>query len=96
MFAAILAFSDRIMIQANHPQFSCTSEMSLTIYGIFFSGPLMHTDTPSLPLYLTCLAFSALVASCVFGYSLELDQADNMNFVLNYFWHSGYVLKLLI
>ena len=34
-------------IQANHPRFSCTSNMSLTIYGIIFSGPLMHTDTPS-------------------------------------------------
>ena len=35
------------MILANHPQFSCTSDMSLIIYGIIFSGPLMHTDTPS-------------------------------------------------
>ena len=35
------------MIQANHPRFSCTSDMSLIIYGIIFSGPLMHTDTPS-------------------------------------------------
>ena len=35
------------MIQANHPRFSCTSDMSLTIYGIIFSGPLMHTDTPT-------------------------------------------------
>ena len=35
------------MIQANHPRFSCTSDMSLTIYGIIFSGPFMHTDTPS-------------------------------------------------
>ena len=35
------------MIQANRPIFSCTSDMSLTIYGIIFSGPLMHTDTPS-------------------------------------------------
>ena len=47
MLAAILDFSDRTMIQANHPRFSCTSDMSLTIYGIIFSGPLMHTDTPS-------------------------------------------------
>ena len=35
------------MIQANHPRFSCTSDMSLNIYGIIFSGPFMHTDTPS-------------------------------------------------
>ena len=35
------------MIQANHPLFSCTSDMYLTIYGIIFSGPFMHTDTPS-------------------------------------------------
>ena len=47
MLAAILDFSDRTMIQANHPQFSCTSDMSLIIYGIIFSGPLMHTDTPT-------------------------------------------------
>ena len=47
MLAAILDFSDRTMIQANQPRFSCTSDMSLTIYGIIFSGPLMHTDTPS-------------------------------------------------
>ena len=34
-----------------------------------------------LPTYRTRLTFSALVASCVFGYSLEPDQTDNMNFV---------------
>ena len=44
---AILDFCDRTMIQANHPRFSCISDMYLTIYGIIFSGPLMHTDTPS-------------------------------------------------
>ena len=47
MLAAILNFLDRTMIQSNHPRFSCTSEMSLTIYGIIFSGPLMHTETLS-------------------------------------------------
>ena len=47
MLAAILDFLDRTMIQANHPRFSCTSGMSLTIYEIIFSGPFMHTDTPS-------------------------------------------------
>ena len=47
MLAAILDFSDRTMIQANHPQFSLTSDTHLTIYAIIFSGPLMHTDTPS-------------------------------------------------
>ena len=45
--AAILDFSDRTMIQAYHPLFSCTSDMYLTINGIIFSGPFMHTDTPS-------------------------------------------------
>ena len=34
-----------------------------------------------LPMYLTRLTISALVASCVFGNSLEPDQTDNMNFV---------------
>ena len=47
MLAAILDFSDRTMIQANHPRFSCISDMPLIIYVIIFSGPLMHTDTPS-------------------------------------------------
>ena len=31
-----------------------------------------------LPMYLTRLTLSALVASCVFGYSLEPDQTDNI------------------
>ena len=33
------------------------------------------------PTYRMRLTFSALVASCVIGYSLEPDQTDNMNFV---------------
>ena len=41
---AILDFSDRIKIQANHPRFSCTSDISLNIHKIIFSGPLIHTD----------------------------------------------------
>ena len=35
------------MISADHPQFSCTPDMSLTIYGKIFSGPLVHTNDPS-------------------------------------------------
>ena len=35
------------MIQANHPRFSCTPDMSLMIYETNFSGPLMFTETPS-------------------------------------------------
>ena len=34
-----------------------------------------------LPTYRTRLTFSALVASCVFDFSLEPDQTDNINFV---------------
>ena len=34
------------MISADHPRFSCTSDMSLTIYGKIFSGPLVHTNDP--------------------------------------------------
>ena len=34
-----------------------------------------------LPTYRTRLTFSSLVASCVFGFSLEPDQTDNMSFV---------------
>ena len=47
ILAAILDFSDRTMISADHPRFSCTSDMSLTIYGKIFSGPLVHTNDPS-------------------------------------------------
>ena len=47
MLAAILDFSDRTMIQANHPQFSCISDMPLIIYATIISGPLINTDTPS-------------------------------------------------
>ena len=35
------------MISADHPRFSCTSDMSLTVYGKIFSGPLVHTNDPS-------------------------------------------------
>ena len=35
------------MISSDHPRFSCTSDMSLTIYGKNFSGPLVHTNDPS-------------------------------------------------
>ena len=34
-----------------------------------------------LPTYQTRLTFSTLVASCVFGFSLEPDQTNNMSFV---------------
>ena len=59
---------------------------------------ISHMLLHILPMYLTRLTLSALVASFIFGYSLEPDQTDNMNFVT--IWHSGgildYVLKLLI
>ena len=44
------------------------------------------------PTYRTRLTFSALVASCVFGFSLEPDQTDNMSFVT--ICHSGGILEL--
>ena len=47
MLAVILDFSDRTMIKDNHPPFSCTSDIPLTIYAIIFPGPPMHTGTPS-------------------------------------------------
>ena len=47
ILAAILDFSESAMIQANHPRFSYTPDMSLTIYGTNFSGPLMFTEPPS-------------------------------------------------
>ena len=41
-------------------------------------------------MYFMRLTLSALVASCVFGYSLEPDQTDNMDFVT--ILHSGGIL----
>ena len=65
---------------------------------LFFSRDLKSlchfTHASILLMYRASLSLSALVASCVFVYSLEPDQADNMNFVT--LWNSGYVLKLLI
>ena len=34
-----------------------------------------------LPTHRTRITFTALVASCVLGFSFEPDQTDNMNFV---------------
>ena len=59
--------------------------LEMTTSNAFFSRELKiwhyFIRASILPMYLTRLTFSALVASCVFGYSLELDQTDNMNFV---------------
>ena len=59
--------------------------LEMTTSNAFFSRELKilyHFKHASiLPAYRTRLTFSALVASCVFGYSLEPDQTDNMNFV---------------
>ena len=35
------------MISADHSRFSRTSDVSLTIFGKIFSGPLVHTNDPS-------------------------------------------------
>ena len=60
-------------------------DAEFTISNVFFSRELKilyhFTHASILPMYLTRLTLSALVASCVFGYSLEPDQTDNMNFV---------------
>ena len=59
--------------------------LEMTTSNAFFSRELkilyhfIHASI--LPTYWTRLTFSALVASCVFGFSLEPDQTDNMNFV---------------
>ena len=45
-------------------------------------------------MYLTRLTLSALAASRVFGYSLEPDQTDNMNFVT--IWCSGGILDYVL
>ena len=59
--------------------------LEMTTSNAFFSRELkilyhfIHASI--LSTYRTRLTFSALVASCVFGFSLEPDQTDNMNFV---------------
>ena len=59
--------------------------IEMTTSNAFFSRELkilyhfIHASI--LPTYPTRLNFYALVASCVFGFSLEPDQTDNMNFV---------------
>ena len=62
-----------------------TLAAEFTISNVFFSHELQilyhFTHASFLVMYLTRLTISALVASCVFGYSLEPDQTDNMNFV---------------
>ena len=60
--------------------------LEMTTSNAFFSRELkilyhfIHASI--LPTYRTRLTFSALVASCVFGLSLEPDQTDNMSFVI--------------
>ena len=50
-----------------------------------------------LPTYRTRLTFSTLVASCVFGFSLEPDQTDNMSYnYLTFWWYSGLCFEILI
>ena len=59
--------------------------LGMTTSNAFFSRALkilyhfIHASI--LPTYRTRLTFSALVTSCVFGFSLEPDQTDIMNFV---------------
>ena len=50
-----------------------------TSNAFFLVSYFIHASI--LPTYRTRLTFSALVASCVLGFSLEPDQTDNMNFV---------------
>ena len=59
--------------------------LEMTTSNAFFSRELkilyhfIHASI--LPTYRTRLTFSALVASCVLGFSVAPDQTDNMNFV---------------
>ena len=59
--------------------------LEMTTSNAFYSRELKilyhFIHASNLPTYRTRLTFSALVASCVFGFSLEPDQNDNMNFV---------------
>ena len=59
--------------------------LEMTTSNAFFSRELKilcHFKHASiLPAYRTRLTFSALVVGCIFGYSLEPDHNDNMDFV---------------
>ena len=61
--------------------------LEMTTSNAFFSRELkilyhfIHASILPMYMYRTRLTFSALVASCVFGFSLEPDQTDNMSFV---------------
>ena len=59
--------------------------LEMTTSNAFFSRELKilyhFIQASILPTHRTRLTFSALVASCVFGFSLEPDQTDNMSFV---------------
>ena len=74
MYRAAVHNSDAEFIFFRNGDHKCLFSRELTILHHF-------TNASILPMYLTRLTLSALVASCVFGYSLEPDQNDNMNFV---------------
>ena len=84
-------------ISLEYPTCTCTEQLyiysldaeftvlEMTTSNAFFSRELKilsHFIHASILLtYRTRLPFSSLVASCVFGFSLEPDQTDNMSFV---------------
>ena len=59
--------------------------LEMATSNTFFSRELKilyhFSHVSILPMYLTRLTVSALVAICVFGYSFEPEQTNNMNFV---------------
>ena len=59
------------MISADHPRFSYISDMSLTIYGKIFSGPLVHTNDPSGTGVLNLICQSILISP--FAMYIESD-----------------------
>ena len=63
------------MISADHPRFSCTSDMSLTIYAKIFSGPLVHTnDTPGT--VLSGILFKDADMIFAFLFTISLDRLN--------------------
>ena len=72
----------RVAVYSLYAEFTV---LEMTTSNAFFSLELkilyhfIHASI--LPTYRTRITFSALVASCVFGFSLEPDQTDNMSFV---------------
>ena len=78
-------YMDRAAVHSMDAEFTVLEMTTSNALECVFSRELKilyhFIHASMLPTYRTRLTFSALVASCVFGFSLEPDQTDNMSFV---------------